>query len=106
MRLDSQIQYCLRHMPIALIALAAASAVIWTPKLLGDPDTYWHLATGEWILRHWAVPHVDPFSYTFIGRPWIAQEWLSETLMALAFRAGGWSGVMLFSAMAYAATLA
>jgi hypothetical protein len=90
---------------IGLIALAAAGALIWTPKLHGDPDTYWHLATGEWILRHRAVPHVDPFSYTFLGQPWIAQEWLSELLMALAFRAGAWSGVMLLAAMAYAATL-
>ena len=97
-----------RHLgllPIILIAVAAAGALMWTPKLLGDPDTYWHLATGEWILRHGTVPHVDPFSYTFLGQPWIAQEWLSELLMALAFRAGAWSGVMLLSALAYAATL-
>jgi hypothetical protein len=105
MHLASKTHHRLGLMPIVLIALAAAGAVIWTPKLLGDPDTYWHLATGEWILQHRAVPHVDPFSYTFLGQPWIAQEWLSELLMALAFRAGGWSGVMLLSAMAYAATL-
>jgi hypothetical protein len=43
-------------------------------KLLNDPDTYWHLAVGRWILDHGAVPHSDPFSFTMTGAPWIAKE--------------------------------
>ena len=91
--------------PIALAALAAAGALMMTPKLLGDPDTYWHLATGEWMLRHGQVPHADPFSYTFLGHAWTAQEWLSELVMALAFRGGGWSGVMLLTGLSFAAAM-
>jgi len=66
-----------------------------SPKLLNDADTYWHLATGSWILEHGAPPTVDPFSYTFQGRPWVAHEWLSEVIFAVAYKLGGLGAVML-----------
>jgi len=40
--------------------------------LLGDPDSHWHIAVGNWILEHRAVPYVDIYSFTFTGQPWIA----------------------------------
>jgi len=54
-----------------------------TQPILNDGDTSWHLATGKLILATRAVPHVDPFSFTFAGHAWTAHEWLAETLMAL-----------------------
>ncbi len=57
------------------------------------------------MLKHHAVPHTDPFSYTFAGAPWLAHEWLSEVLMAAAFRLGGWSGVLILFGGAAALTL-
>ena len=33
------------------------------------------------------MPYVDIYSYTFTGQPWIAKEWLSQVLMALAYDA-------------------
>ncbi len=75
---------------IFLFALSAFSA-----KVLGDGDTWSHLATGEWIIAHRAVPWADPCSHSMPGAPWTAHEWLSEILLILAFRLGGWSGVVL-----------
>ena len=74
--------------------------------LLADPDSHWHVAVGRWILEHGSVPYTDAYSYTFTGRPWIAKEWLSQVLMALAFSAGGWGGVVALSAGAFAVTSA
>ena len=37
------------------------------------------------------------------GAPWTAHEWLSEVLLALALRVGGWSGVVLLTGAAAAA---
>lgn len=90
-----------------LAALAAFAVVLFAPQVLNDGDTWWHLATGDWILGHRAVPHADPFSHTMPGAPWQAHEWLSEVLMALAFKAGGWSGlaVLVGGATALAAGL-
>ncbi|WP_332767112.1 hypothetical protein [Phenylobacterium sp.] len=89
---------------VAVCGLAAFVAVLSVGKIFDDGDTYWHLATGDWILRHRAIPTTDPFSYTFAGAPWQAHEWLSEVLMALVFRAGGWSGLALLFAGAVGAT--
>lgn len=93
--------------PLALAALAAvmAGAVLFAPPVLGDGDTWWHLATGQWILAHGRVPDRDVFSYTMAGQPWLAQEWLSQLLMAVAFRGAGWSGVMILFALPVALTV-
>ncbi len=92
---------------LALAALAAtmAATVLFAPQVLGDGDSWWHLATGQWMLDHGRVPDRDVFSYTMAGRPWIAQEWLSQLLMAVAYRAAGWSGVMILFALAVALTV-
>ena len=78
---------------LAAIALMAIAA-FWS-RIFVDGDTNWHVAAGRWILAHHTVPQVDPFSYTYAGHPWIAHEWLSEVLMALAYAAAGWGGVVL-----------
>src|SRR4029453_15161589 len=58
-----------------------------------DGDVSWHIATGEWILDHRAVPYADPFSFTWAGKPWVPIEWLAETIMAGAYRLAGYSGI-------------
>src|SRR5438270_10363964 len=74
--------------------------------LLGDPDSHWHVAVGNWILTHGTVPTVDTFSFTFAGQPWIAKEWLSQVLMAGAFNLAGWGGVTALAAAALGITFA
>jgi hypothetical protein len=85
---------------IALPALLIAAWIAFAPQVLNDGDTYWHLAAGEWMLRHAQVLHTDPFSYTAAGRPWQTHEWLSEVVMALAYAAGGWGGLQLLFGLA------
>ncbi len=87
----------------AAAGLAMFALTLFMPAVLGDPDTFWHVAAGNWIVGHGAVPHVDPFSYTRAGAPWVAHEWLAEVLFALAHRAAGWSGVAALTAAAVGA---
>ena len=84
---------------------AIFASVLWLPAVLGDADTLWHITTGDWILAHWAVPTVDTFSFTAVGRPWVAHEWLSEVILALAYRAAGWNGLMVLTAAAAGGTI-
>src|SRR5262249_19635060 len=67
-------------------------------SLLADPDSHWHITVGNWILSHGTVPAVDTFSFTFAGQPWIAKEWLSQVVLALAWNAGGWGAVTMLCA--------
>lgn len=77
-----------------------------TLTLLGDPDSHWHIPIGRWILENGSVPTVDSHSHTFLGQPWIAKEWLSQVLLALAYDVAGWGAVATLCAAAIAATFA
>ncbi len=53
-----------------------------------DPDFWWHLTTGNWILAHHAVPRQDLFTFTVQNHRWITHEWLSEIGLAVLFGLG------------------
>jgi hypothetical protein len=75
----------LRRMPSPLAIFAAALGgvlvAITVTKGVQDPDFFWHVTTGGLIAETGSVPTVDPFSFTWYGRPWTPHEWLSELLM-------------------------
>jgi hypothetical protein len=87
------------------LALAMFALCAFSPSVLNDVDTWSHIATGDWILSHRAVPHADPFTYSFAGKPWTAHEWGAEVALALAYRAGGFIGVSLLTGLAAAAAM-
>jgi hypothetical protein len=93
-------------LPLGVGAASYALLLGLGGRLLNDPDVYWHLAVGRWIVAHRALPHVDVFSHTMAGTPWIAKEWLSQLLYAGAFGVAGWSGVVVLAAAAIAAAFA
>lgn len=66
--------------------------------MLRDPGSFWHVATGERILASGTVPRVDPFSFTRFGRPWVADQWLPECVMAWIHHVAGWDGLLLAAA--------
>ncbi len=80
------------------------------PALMGwglmDPDTYWHIAAGRWMLAHGAVLTHDPFSFTRHGAAWVAHEWGAELLIAWTYGIAGWAGLVFLAAACFAATLA
>jgi len=63
--------------------------------LIRDPDFWWHVRTGEWMLQHQQLPGHD--IYTFWGNPntWTNHEWLSEVLMWLVWSWWGAPGIVL-----------
>jgi hypothetical protein len=67
-------------LPLIFAATAYLTLITRIPSLLKDSDTYWHLVVGQWIIDHRAVPHVDLFSFTMPGVPWISSGWLSDVV--------------------------
>jgi hypothetical protein len=95
-----------KAVPFALIAGAAVFAVVlWMPVVLIDPDTLWHIKTGEWILANGRVPMTDTWSFTAFGHPWMAHEWLSEVILATIYGWSGWNGVMVMTASAFGSAI-
>jgi hypothetical protein len=81
--------------PVFLAALLVGAVFTSARLHLIDPDTWWHVAVGEHILRTGMWPHHDPYSFTASHTPWIAYEWLGEVAMGAAARLGGVAGLTL-----------
>lgn len=84
---------------IAPLYVAAAAFAIAVSLPGGDPDTYWHLASGKWMLDHGQLLHTDVFSSTVNGAPYSVGEWLGEIAIYGAYGLGGWAGLALLRAM-------
>src|SRR3954447_19457981 len=82
--------------PVMLGTLLVVLMVLTVRERFNDPDIWWHLKTGEIIWNTHSIPRVDPFSFTAFGKPWIAQEWLSELTIYGAYHLGGYTGLMLW----------
>ncbi len=92
---------------------SAVFVVLWLGLLLfgrsamlRDPGTFWHIAAGRRMLATGHVIRHDPFSFTFAGRPWVADQWLAECGMAVVHRFLGWDGLLLATATILAAVYA
>src|SRR5690606_19708308 len=75
-------------------------------QLLNDPDTYWQVTIGQWILDNHALPRADIYSFTMHGQPWISTQWLAQVLYALAYGLAGWAGPVVLASAAAALALA
>ena len=90
-----------------IVGLAVFLRALAQPTaLLNDPDTYLHVAAGRWMLAHAALPVHDPFSHSMAGAIWVPHEWLAEIVLAAVYDVAGWSGLVLLTAAAFAASLA
>jgi hypothetical protein len=68
---------------------------------LNDPDIWWHLKTGQYIVNNWEVPDVDPFAFTTphplsegqkIG---LRAHWLGQVIFYSAYVVYGYAGVVI-----------
>ena len=73
----------------ALLALA-----LYTKGYILDPDTWWHLKVGDWVLQHHSVPSVGILSRTAATRPWIAYSWGFEVVLSRLY---AWFGLVGFA---------
>ena len=70
-----------------------------TARPATDPDLWWHLRTGQWIVETGHIPHSDPFSFTRFGQPWVSHEWLSEVVFYETSKHTGAMGLIVLSAL-------
>ncbi len=63
-----------------------------------DADMWWHLSAGKAMVEQGKILTTDIFSYTRSGSAWTNAFWLSDILLYLAFKVGGFAGVTILSA--------
>ncbi len=86
---------------LRIFALAALIAGVGlecfvTKLAVLDPDIWWHLSIGDWIVQHRAFPHTGIFSETAANRPWMAYSWGYEVLLSRAYNWFSFVGVGVF----------
>ena len=99
----------------AILVLTALLIAAWASTDVSDPDTWWHLKTGQYIVQHHTLPVPDPFSFTtYMGKPAYAREgvtrnfnltheWLAQILLYLTYAAGGYAGLVMLRSLLLAA---
>jgi len=50
-----------------------------------DPDFWWHLRIGRWMVDNGRLPSADIFTFTATSHTWIDHEYLTEILMWLTY---------------------
>jgi hypothetical protein len=71
-----------------------------------DPDLWWHIRSGQAILRLGHIVRHDPYSYSAPGHLWLNHEWLSDVVIAGFFDAFGVFGLNLMKFACAGATVA
>ena len=90
---------------IVLIRLTVFAALLGgLTRTWADPDLWGHVRFGMDLLRDHTLTRTDPYSFTS-DIPWVNHEWLAEAVMALAFRAGGGTGLIVLKMAMVALTL-
>ncbi len=87
-------------LPIGVIGIVAGCLIAWRSALHNGvfDDTFWHWATGNWMLDHHRVMSHDIYSYTVAGHSWITPEWGYGVLLAEAVRLIGPTAFWFLSA--------
>jgi hypothetical protein len=83
-----------RWLERAWLLLVASSALYFLGDNEADNDLWVHLFSGRVIVAA-GPPHVDGFSYTAAGAPWIDHEWLTQAGFALVHAGAGSTGLWL-----------
>jgi hypothetical protein len=79
---------------IILLYAIPVSRSMWP---VADPDIWWHLGTGRWIVENGGVPTTDPFSAYGQGGPWLAYSWLFEIVVYGLYQTFGLMGIVIYT---------
>jgi len=71
-----------------------------------DADMWWHLAAGKEMISQGKILTTDIFSYTHYGENWTNAFWLSDIVLFLTYKLGGYLGITLLVALMVALTMA
>jgi hypothetical protein len=84
---------------LMLVFLFAVPGIFYLrSSLTADSDLWWHMASGEWILAHHAVPRTDPFSAFGAGKFWAAYSWLFEVVIFKLYQRWDLAGAAVYTA--------
>ena len=85
----------MRATTILAVVLAALVGTLAATVAANDPDMFWHLTSGAWMLDHGRILDRDIYSTTMAGTPYSVGQSLGELIFAALYRWGGWIAIDL-----------
>ncbi|MFC5530247.1 hypothetical protein [Cohnella yongneupensis] len=79
----------------ALVVMAMLSMV--PNNSYNDPDTFWHIELGRYMLQHHMVLHHAIHTYAGSALPYIPHEFGFQIVIALLYNAFGWPGIFILT---------
>lgn len=92
-----RLRFSVELIHIALLGIFLLSAARVSP----DPDTWWHLNAGKWMIEYSELLRVDQFSYTRLEESYPAPGWPVQILLYLVYLAGGIGGLNLLTGFVF-----
>jgi hypothetical protein len=88
-----------------LLALLYGLPAVATLRPLDDPDIWYHLAYGRWMVEHGALLRQDPFGAYTRGAELVAYSWMFDVLAYGLHALAGAPGLALLPAVATVAAV-
>ncbi|MEW6557615.1 MAG: tetratricopeptide repeat protein [Elusimicrobiota bacterium] len=88
-----------------LIFLSFVLLISFLIRKVTDFDIWWHLKTGEYIIKNHTIPHSDIFSYTASKKEWIDSQWLFQVIAYKVYEFTGINGLIFMQAFIISITL-
>jgi hypothetical protein len=89
----------LRLLALTALIVGVGIECFLTKLAVLDPDIWWHLSVGDWIVHNRAFPHDGIFSRTAANHPWMAYSWGYEVLLSRAYDWFSFMGMGLFGTL-------
>ena len=77
-----------------VLLIAPYYSIISSPAMI-DPDIWWHIAVGDWIMANGSLPRVGILSQ-HLERSWVAYSWGFDVMVSTVHRMQGLPGIVGF----------
>ncbi len=95
-----------RRLAVAVPVLALVAIGITNLQPIADPDFWWLLRGGRYVVETGTFPTTDPFSATAAGAAWLNHAWGFELLLYGVYSAAGLAGMVWLQGLFALATFA
>lgn len=87
-----------QRLPILYMLLAVIAIVLMFPKeTYNDPDTFWHIELGNYMLKHHTVLHHAIHTFYNDKLPYVPHEFGFQLIVAVLYDTFGWQGTYLLT---------
>jgi len=80
---------------IAPLIILIILIILFSLRLLSDPDLGFHLNSGRWIISHQSIPQTDIATYTVPDHTYIDLHWLFQVMIYCLYLVIGYKGLSL-----------